>query len=45
MILITFLKVSIILKDDGCFIFEQPYWFEMIDFRIDQIYHEHILLH
>jgi SAM-dependent methyltransferase len=35
--------VKYILNDDGYFIFEQPYWFEMIrTSRIDQIYHEHI---
>ena len=32
-----------ILNDDGHFIFEQPYWLEMMKTsRIDQIYHEHI---
>ena len=31
------------LNDDGYFIFEQPYWLDMIKTsRIDQIYHEHI---
>jgi len=35
--------VKNILNDDGYFIFEQPYWLEMIKTsRIDQIYHEHI---
>jgi len=35
--------VKYILKDDGYFIFEQPYWLQMIKTsRIDQIYHEHI---
>lgn len=35
--------VKNILNEDGYFIFEQPYWLEMIKTsRIDQIYHEHI---
>ena len=35
--------VENILNDDGYFIFEQPYWLEMMKTsRIDQIYHEHI---
>jgi SAM-dependent methyltransferase len=35
--------VKNILNDNGCFIFEQPYWLEMMKAsRIDQIYHEHI---
>jgi len=40
----NFIKgVKNILNDDGYFIFEQPYWLDMIKTsRIDQIYHEHI---
>jgi SAM-dependent methyltransferase len=35
--------VKNILNDDGYFIFEQPYWLDMMKTsRIDQIYHEHI---
>jgi len=38
-----FKGVKNILNDDGYFIFEQPYWLEMMKTsRIDQIYHEHI---
>ena len=38
-----FKGVKNILNDDGHFIFEQPYWLEMMKTsRIDQIYHEHI---
>ena len=40
----NFIKgVKNMLNDDGYFIFEQPYWLDMIKTsRIDQIYHEHI---
>lgn len=40
----NFIKgVKKILKEDGYFIFEQPYWLNMMQTsRIDQIYHEHI---
>ena len=35
--------VKNLLNDDGYFIFEQPYWLDMMKTsRIDQIYHEHI---
>jgi SAM-dependent methyltransferase len=35
--------VKNILNDNGYFIFEQPYWLDMMKTsRIDQIYHEHI---
>ena len=38
-----FKGVRNILNNDGYFIFEQPYWLEMMKTsRIDQIYHEHI---
>ena len=35
--------VSSLLKDDGTFVYELPYWYNTIkDQRFDQIYHEHV---
>ncbi len=35
--------VSTLLKDDGVFVFEVPYWKSAVDSeKIDQIYHEHV---
>tara|TARA_R110000796_G_scaffold252413_1_gene386671 strand:- start:894 stop:2078 length:1185 start_codon:yes stop_codon:yes gene_type:complete len=35
--------VSNLLKEDGCFVFELPYWYHTIcDNKFDQIYHEHV---
>ena len=35
--------VENVLKEDGCFIFEVPYWLSTIETqRFDQIYHEHV---
>ena len=37
------LGVENILKDDGTFVFEVPYWYNtVVEGRFDQIYHEHI---
>ena len=36
-------SVNSVLKEDGTFVFELPYWFCTIrDKRFDQIYHEHV---
>lgn len=38
-----FKEVSNLLKDQGIFIFEQPYWGDTVDsLRLDQVYHEHV---
>ena len=35
--------VNSILKNEGCFVFEVPYWKSTVDsYKIDQIYHEHV---
>lgn len=41
---VLFMKqVSEMLSDDGCFVFELPYWKATIESgKIDQVYHEHV---
>lgn len=41
---IAFLEsISTLMKKDSIFIFEQPYWLNsVIDYKYDQIYHEHV---
>lgn len=36
-------EVSKILNKNGSFVFEQPYWFDLLkNYKFDQIYHEHV---